>query len=251
MNAGKVSNEYKVRTSIPTAEISRLVYLCLYVLLSSNIQLLKLIGLVQFTCFSVSAANAVNFSSYILRAAKGAPPNSQTKCGGSFKFFSTRIDEEWKNKGISITTVTCTLSQLVLFAHLTKTLSKVVCLCHAFAPKLGIRLSNLLGAFKIIVLLVIIFTGFAAIGGRLSVLKPDNFGSFDGAGNACGNALSSGPSRAANHALALQQVLETYCDSSTFSETLQVLYANSGWESANYVSSTPFEIIFLIRLGSH
>jgi amino acid transporter len=92
---------------------------------------------------------------------------------------------------------------------------------HAFLPKFGIWFSNGLGVFKIIILLVIVFTGFAALGGHLNVAKPDNFSSFDGFGEACPNAPSESSSSAANFAIAL----------------LQVLYSYSGWESANYVLS--------------
>jgi hypothetical protein len=96
----------------------------------------------------------------------------------------------------------------------------VVCLCHAFTPLLGIRIINVLGVVKIVMLLVVIFTGFAAMSGRLSVPKPDNFSTFDGAGVACELPPGSDSTQAANYALALQQVL----------------YGTLGWEGANYVS---------------
>jgi hypothetical protein len=67
-------------------------------------------------------------------------------------------------------------------------------------------------------LLVIVLSGFAAMGGHLSGPKPDNFSQFDGAGDACPMAPPE-PFRAANYAIAL----------------MQVLYSYSGWDSANYV----------------
>ncbi|KAF2120982.1 amino acid permease-domain-containing protein [Lophiotrema nucula] len=159
---------------------------------------------VEFVCFSLSTANTVNFSSHLIRAAKGQPEKLKTNCGlkstpGLAK--PSGIDSEWVNKGISITALS------------------LVCLCHAFTPKWGIWLSNILGVFKMIVLALIIFTGLAALAGRMHAPRPDNFSSFDGAGSACELPPFAKSTQAANYALAL----------------LQVLYSYSGWESANYV----------------
>lgn len=95
----------------------------------------------------------------------------------------------------------------------------MVCLCHAFTPKWGIWFSNSLGVFKIVVLVLIIFTGFAAVAGHMHPPTPANFSSFDSAGSACELPPDAKTTQAANYALAL----------------LQVLYSYSGWESANYV----------------
>ncbi|OAL50310.1 amino acid transporter [Pyrenochaeta sp. DS3sAY3a] len=111
------------------------------------------------------------------------------------------INAEWVNKGISISALS------------------LVCIIHAFTPKWGIWLSNGLGVFKIFILALVVFTGFAALAGRLQVPRPDNFSSFDGAGSACELPPYANTTKAANYALAL----------------LQVLYSYSGWESANYV----------------
>ncbi|KAK7440411.1 hypothetical protein VKT23_017049 [Stygiomarasmius scandens] len=46
---------------------------------------------------------------------------------------------------------------------------------HGVTPKWGIRLQNILGFFKIVVLLFIICTGFAALAGHVPGGKPDNF----------------------------------------------------------------------------
>jgi len=98
----------------------------------------------------------------------------------------------------------------------------VVCLIHAFTPRLGIWLSNGLGAFKLVLLSVVVFTGFAALAGRLQVDPPGNFDSFKG-GHAPTEKENVDGSEdgavAAGYALAM----------------LQVLYAYSGWENANYV----------------
>lgn len=77
---------------------------------------------------------------------------------------------------------------------------------HAFLPKLGIWLSNGLGVFKIFVLVLVVFTGFAALGGRMHGPRPDNFSSFDGAGSACELPPGADSTKAANYALALLQV---------------------------------------------
>ena len=97
-----------------------------------------------------------------------------------------------------------------------------VCLIHAFTPRLGIWLSNGLGAFKLVLLSLVVFTGFAALAGRLTVEPPRNFSSFNGGDpNAEGHISDAGDGAgaAAGYALAM----------------LQVLYAYSGWENANYV----------------
>lgn len=48
-------------------------------------------------------------------------------------------------------------------------------LIHGLALKWGLRLQNLLGGIKLIILLLIIFSGFAALGGHLKIPKPNNF----------------------------------------------------------------------------
>ncbi|KAJ9132201.1 Amino acid transporter [Coniochaeta hoffmannii] len=139
---------------------------------------------VQFVLFAVSTANSISFSSYILKA---ATDNSQN---GS-----------WLNRGISVAAIT------------------VVCLIHSLTPRLGIWLSNGLGAFKLILLLLVVCTGFAALAGRTVAPSPHNFSSFRGPGSAHSSELDTPASSAAGYALSL----------------LQVLYSYSGWENANYV----------------
>ncbi|OBT62085.1 hypothetical protein VE03_08998 [Pseudogymnoascus sp. 23342-1-I1] len=50
-------------------------------------------------------------------------------------------------------------------------------LIHGFALNWGLRLQNFLGVIKLLILLLIVFSGFAALGGHLQpgVEKPDNF----------------------------------------------------------------------------
>lgn len=54
-------------------------------------------------------------------------------------------------------------------------------LIHAFALKWGLRLQNLLGVIKLIIILIIVVSGWAALGGALKIEKPHNFdNAFEG-----------------------------------------------------------------------
>ncbi|KAG7092792.1 hypothetical protein E1B28_009111 [Marasmius oreades] len=64
---------------------------------------------------------------------------------------------QWNQRGIGLGVVTFAL------------------LVHGVTPKFGIYLSNVLGLFKIVVLLFIICTGFAALAGRVPGGAPDNY----------------------------------------------------------------------------
>ncbi|KAL2168826.1 hypothetical protein VTG60DRAFT_6796 [Thermothelomyces hinnuleus] len=141
---------------------------------------------VQFVLFAISTGNCISFSSYLLRAATEKPPE----------------DGSWLNRGIAVATIT------------------VVCLIHAFAPRWGIWLSNGFGAFKLIMLSLLVCTGFAALAGRTVAPRPDNFSSFRGAGSSrrLDENFDAGGA-AGGYSIAL----------------LQVLYSYSGWENANYV----------------
>ncbi|KAK0710634.1 amino acid/polyamine transporter I [Lasiosphaeris hirsuta] len=161
---------------------------------------------VDIIAFYHSAANSVNFSSYVLRVVHGLDTTPKTNCGRSAdgSVPTSLIAEEWSHKGISILAVTS------------------VCLILAFAPKFGVYLSNILGFFKLTMLSLVVAAGFTALAGNTKAPRPDNFSSFDGAGDACPlstQAYKNAPGSAANFALAL----------------MQVLYAYSGWENANYV----------------
>ncbi|KAK4039914.1 amino acid permease-domain-containing protein [Parachaetomium inaequale] len=141
-------------------------------------------AVVQFVFFAISTGNSISFSSYLLRAATGDEAH----------------DGDWLNRGIAIAAIT------------------VVCLIHAFAPRWGIWLSNGFGAFKLVLLSLLVCTGFAALAGRTAAPRPDNFSSFHGPGSS--RPLGAQPKGAAGgYAIAL----------------LQVLYSYSGWENANYV----------------
>lgn len=86
------------------------------------------------------------------------------------------------------------------------------CLIHSLLPKWGMRLFDVLGVFKVVILIVIAFAGFAALAGHVKVdPKPDNFTNafqWDGIGGGV-----------YNYATAL----------------LRIVYSYKGWENANYV----------------
>ena len=66
---------------------------------------------VEFVFFAMSAANTANFSSHILRAAKGTPEKLQTSCGLDPNGITPKpIEQEWTSKGISIAAITSTSS---------------------------------------------------------------------------------------------------------------------------------------------
>lgn len=119
------------------------------------------------------SANCIAFGQYVLLAAGNAAPAS------------------WQTKGIGIAALT--------FA----------CILHAIFPKTGTRLMNILGIFKIVLILVIIFAGFAALGGHLKVPKPNNFA----------HPFENSSTDAYDYVIALNFVNFSY----------------SGWQTANYV----------------
>lgn len=136
---------------------------------------------VQFVLFAVSTGGSIGFSGYILKAA-----TSDAQVGS------------WLNRGIAVAAISG------------------ACLIHALLPRLGIWLSNGLAALKLVLLLLVVFTGFAALAGRTVKPSPGNFSSFHGPGAIPDDTSAAS---AAGYALAL----------------LQVLYSYSGWENANYV----------------
>jgi len=142
--------------------------------------------------FAVSTGNSISFSSYVLRA---ATDDAQ--------------EGSWLNRGIAVAA------------------SSLVCLIHAFAPRLGIWLGNGLGAFKLVLLGLLICTGFAALAGRSVSPTPNNFSSFDG---------PDLPQSASMRMPSVEGRPEGFSTSSGYSlALLQVLYTYGGWENANYV----------------
>ena len=86
---------------------------------------------------------------------------------------------------------------------------------HSLLPKWGIRLVNVLGVFKVAIVLLIIFAGFAALGGHARVPNPHNFDHafrFEK-----GDGYGGGGAYEYSNAL------------------LNIIYSYKGWENANYV----------------
>ncbi|KAL1954087.1 hypothetical protein VTO42DRAFT_1775 [Malbranchea cinnamomea] len=91
-----------------------------------------------------AGSNSVVFGEYILHAAQ------------------VEVDR-WNQRGIGLACIT------------------VAFLLHGLALKWGLRLQNFLGIVKLLVLLLIVVSGWAALGGALKVEKPDNFSNaFEG-----------------------------------------------------------------------
>lgn len=90
-----------------------------------------------------------------------------------------------------------------------------LCDSQVKAPKWGIRLFNVLGIFKVVILVFIVFSGFAALAGHLKVPKPHNF----------------------DHAFRLEQG-DGYGGGGAYAYStalLRIIYSYKGWENANYV----------------
>lgn len=91
-----------------------------------------------------AAGNSVIFGEYILNAAQVEV-------------------SRWNQRGIGLACITAAL------------------LIHSTALKWGLRLQNFLGIVKLAIILIIIVSGWAALGGHLKVEKPDNFSNaFEG-----------------------------------------------------------------------
>jgi amino acid transporter len=126
-----------------------------------------------------SSGNSLAFGRYVLYASGSTEPDG------------------WAARGIA---VVCITFSVVL---------------HATLPKWGIRLFNVLGVFKVVILLFIIFSGFAALAGHRKIPNPHN---FDDAFR-----LEKGDGYGGGGAYA-------YCTA-----LLRIVYSYKGWENANYV----------------
>ncbi|KAK8879025.1 high-affinity methionine permease [Apiospora arundinis] len=132
----------------------------------------------QMILLGFSSGNSLAFGRYVLLAAG-------------------QKDDSWIARGIGIACVT--------FATV----------LHAVLPRWGLRLVNVLGVFKVVILLLIVFSGFAALAGHRRVPDPHN---FDNAFRLeKGNGWGGGGAYTYSTAL------------------LNVIYSYKGWENANYV----------------
>ncbi|KAK4189155.1 amino acid permease-domain-containing protein [Podospora australis] len=134
---------------------------------------------VQMILLGFSAGNSLAFGRYVLLAAGHPMPDG------------------WVPRLIAVICMTFVVS------------------LHAVLPKWGLRLTNALGIFKVIVLLLIVFSGFAALAGCRRVPNPHNFDDFW--------SIEKGDGFGGGGAYAYATAL------------LQVVYSYKGWENANYV----------------
>jgi len=135
----------------------------------------------QMLLLGFSSGNSLAFGRYVLYAS------------------GSRSGDNYKARGIGVVCVTFAV------------------LLHSIAPKWGIRLFNVLGIFKVVVLLFIVFSGFAALAGHLRIEDPQNFkNAFD-----LSDAHRWGGGGVYAYATAL----------------LRIIYSYKGWENANYVLS--------------
>lgn len=133
----------------------------------------------QMILLGFSSGNSLAFGRYVLFASGSSEPDG------------------WTARGLGVACVTFAVG------------------LHSVLPKWGLRLVNVLGVFKVVILLFIVFSGFAALAGRRLVPNPHN---FDNAfrieeGDGYGNGGAYG------YATAL----------------LRIVYSYKGWENANYV----------------
>ncbi|KAF2029470.1 high-affinity methionine permease-like protein [Setomelanomma holmii] len=133
----------------------------------------------QMLLLGFSSGNSLAFGRYVLLASGSEAP------------------EGWAARGIAIACVTFSV------------------VLHSTAPKWGIRLFNVLGIFKVFILLFIVFSGFAALAGHLKVEQPHNFD------NAFALEIRDGYSGGGAYG---------YCQA-----LLRIIYSYKGWENANYV----------------
>ncbi|KAL7622631.1 hypothetical protein AAE478_008144 [Parahypoxylon ruwenzoriense] len=133
----------------------------------------------QMILLGFSSGNALAFGRYILAAA------------------GSKEGDGWTARGIAIACITFAVG------------------LHSTLPKWGLRLVNVLGVFKVVILVFIVFSGFAALAGRLLVPPPGNF----------------------HNAFAIE-VTDTYGGQGAYgyaTALLRIIYSYKGWENANYV----------------
>ena len=93
----------------------------------------------QMILLGFSSGNSLAFGRYVLLAS------------------GSELGDGWEARGIAIACITFAV------------------VLHSTLPKWGIRLFNVLGVFKVVILLFIVFAGFAALAGHRNVPDPHNF----------------------------------------------------------------------------
>ncbi|KAI0601190.1 amino acid/polyamine transporter I [Biscogniauxia sp. FL1348] len=133
----------------------------------------------QMILLGFSSGNSLAFGRYVLAAS------------------GSTLGDGWAARGIAIACITFSV------------------VLHSTLPKWGLRLVNVLGIFKVVILIFIVFSGFAALDGRLLVPPPGNF----------------------HNAFAIETT-ENYGGQGAYgyaTALLQIIYSYKGWENANYV----------------
>ncbi|EWC44884.1 hypothetical protein DRE_00943 [Drechslerella stenobrocha 248] len=137
------------------------------------------IFLSQMILLGFSAGNCLAFGRYVLFAS------------------GRSVADGWQARGIAVTCITFAV------------------LLHGIFPKWGLRLSNVLGVFKLFILLLIVCAGFAALAGHRRIPDPKNFE------NAFRLETGDGYGGGGVYAYATAM--------------LRIIYSYKGWENANYV----------------
>lgn len=127
--------------------------------------LITVVFAVQAVALGFTASGCVVFASYIWVAAG-------------------KKASEWEERGVAIS--------VIVF----------ITLLHTFLPNWGVRGMNVLGVYKVILLLFIVVTGWVVLSGRVSSI-PDPYASFHNSFE--GSATSSNP-----YAIALFKVLNSF-----------------------------------------
>ncbi|OAQ97369.1 hypothetical protein LLEC1_07890 [Akanthomyces lecanii] len=145
----------------------------------------------QMVLLGVSAGHAVAFGQLIVDACSSSTPTT---------------GETWAARAIGVGCVTLSVA------------------LHSLLPQWGVRLMNLAGVFKVVVLLVVAFSGVAALAGYRGTDDPHNFDhSF---------------SRADMQRYGAGGGFSAYS-----SALLSIVYTFSGWESANYLDLATSELL--------
>jgi amino acid transporter len=127
--------------------------------------LITVVFAIQAVALGFTASGCVVFASYVWVAAG-------------------KEASEWEERGVAIS--------VIVF----------ITLLHTFLPNWGVRGMNVLGVYKIILLLFIVITGWVVLSGRVSHI-PDPYASFHNSFE--GSATSSNP-----YAIALFKVLNSF-----------------------------------------
>lgn len=135
-----------------------------------------------------AGSNSVVFGEYILHAA------------------NVEVNR-WNQRGIGLACVTAAF------------------LIHGLALKWGLRLQNLLGVIKLLILLLIVFSGFAALAGHVKIEKPHNF----------------------DHAFAGTENASAY---GVVTALYSVIWSYIGYSNANYAMSEMRDPVRTLRLAA-